>query len=142
MRAFPPKRIVRPVLWLALLALVAAGAAAQEEAESPDATPVGGMLTVSIEVWSVQPTGMEYSPATVLDSGGSPNTELLTITHGTDADGRYALGYRIPGGHGTVSFQWQGLGNSQTMARRDVGNFVYGQITSHPLYAGFNNDGP
>ena len=131
------------VLVAIFLAALASGSPllAQEEAEAPDETETPGGLFFELEVWVPQPTGTEYFAATRHDPTNSESNELLVVGHGTEQSNRYKAGYILPGGWGTVSGVYFTTSTDSELEESLAGEYIYGEIGVHPLYAGFNNDG-
>jgi len=92
--------------------------------------------------WIAQPTGTEFFPATVTDRDNPFDAELLGMSFGTETEGRFRLGWVFGKSHGGIMATYYGHSPEEsTLSRRSPGEFVYGQILSHPLFAGYRNDG-
>jgi len=141
MKPYAIQRIL--VLVAILLAALAVGSPllAQEEAEAPDETETPGGLFFEIEAWVPQPTGTEYFAATRHNPTNFSDNELMVVKHGTELSNRLKAGYVLPGGWGTVSGVYFTTWTWSELEESLPGQYIYGEIVVHPLYAGFNNDG-
>ncbi len=114
---------------------------AQEEAEAPAQSDSKGEVYLEAEVWVAQPTGTEYAPATQLDPDNPLQETILTISHGTEPEGRFRAGYTLPGDWGTIVVTYLKQEDDAELARATPGEFMFGEVSVNPLFAGFANDG-
>lgn len=141
MRANVPVRIAIAAVW-ALLLGAAAPVRAQEEGEAPAEAEAGQEVYVGYEAWIAQPTGLQYTPATIHDSpDGSYSSRTLVVPHDTDYTGRFRVGYTLPQGWGTVLFTYFSAVDEQAVNQRRPGEYVFGEVLAFQPYAGFSNDG-
>jgi hypothetical protein len=121
-----------------MLTLFAAPTLAQEEEQ--DEEPSG--LYLEAGTWIAQPKGTEFFPATVTDQNNPFDAELLGMSFGTETAGRFRLGWVFGKSYGGIIATYYGQSpEDSTLSGRSPGEFVYGQIQNHPLYAGYRNDG-
>ncbi len=114
-------------------------AAAEEAEPSAPGAPAGAIL-VEAEVWVAQPVGTEYYPATEIDPDDPFGTQVLTIGHGTEPEGRFRAAFTLPNAWGTIVGTYLVQKDNATLTRSEPGQPIFGEILTHPLYAGFLND--
>lgn len=133
------------VIFLALLLLLSATSVrAQEEGEASYEEEDDGKLgKIYFEVgtWISQPAGLEYEPATISLTSDPFDTELIRMEQGTETRLRYRGGYKLRSNLGAIMLTW--YSHEHEVNQRDTrpGQYVFGEIMAHPLYAGLNNDG-
>lgn len=114
---------------------------AQEGAEAPAQSDSKGEVYFEAEMWVAQPAGMEYAPATQVNPDNPFDTQVLLVDHGTEPEGRFRAGYTLPGDWGTIVVTYLMQEDNAELARATPGEFVFGEASVNPLYAGFSNDG-
>jgi hypothetical protein len=144
------KRYVRcstPALWLLATALIAAPALAQDDAADTDTqesvTDSGriGVLYAEVGVWVAQPTGLDYSPATDINPDDPLDVNLLNVRHGTDDRERVRVGWAFNNRIGEFVLTYYSHEDREDFGMSDPGVFRFGEVMSHPLNAGLNDDG-
>jgi hypothetical protein len=130
------------MLLIALLAsaFAAAPALAQEDEEEEDDGRVGHVF-FSVEAWMAQPAGLEFEPATRIDPADPTATELIGFDYSNVAEFRWRGGYELSKNVGTVVATYYSNKDDYTLALTSPGDFIYGETLTHPLFAGFSNDG-
>jgi hypothetical protein len=98
-------------------------------------------LQVDVEGWVAQPAGTEYNVGTQSSPTDPFGTQLLQHTHGTETEFRIRVGWELPANLGNLGVVYYTHDTSAELDRFDPGNFVFGETLTHPLFAGFNNDG-
>jgi len=138
--------IVKPVnksaLVLVLLLLAASiPLRAQDEANEYDDEGKIGKIFVEAGLWIAQAAGTEYEPVSFSETGSPFDTQLLTLDHGTESRFRYRAGYEFRSNLGAIVFTWYAHKEETLVADDRPGQYVFGEVLAHPLYAGLNNDG-
>ena len=131
------RRCMLVLLALAALPFSASVALAQDD-EEPVERPL--RIYVEIDAWGAQPVGLEYEPATQ-DTGGTAGPEILRYEHEPNVEAYYEAGLVLAEGVGELRASWFGQTENRTLGQEQPGSFGFGQILSHPLFAGFANDG-
>ncbi len=99
-----------------------------------------GQFFFSIEDWYQSISNIDYEISTKYSSTGVDNTNIyLPSSNGDSA--HYRLAWMFDGDLGTIEFSYYGFSNKDKIIQTDVGNFVYAQNLSFPLYAGVYDDG-
>jgi len=118
--------------------LTGSAAFAQDDAEE-DKQPKH--FYIEIDSWIAQPVGTEYEPATRLNPINPLDSEIIRFQQGTDSSGYYRLGYDIGNDVGEFLFTWYAQEQEQFKQEFTPGTFNFGEILTHPLLAGYENDG-
>jgi hypothetical protein len=132
-----------------LLLLVAPITLAQDDDSGDDsdaastATDSGriGVLYAEFGVWVAQPVGLDYSPATRNNPNDPFDTRLLTVKHGTDDRERVRVGWEFNNAIGEFVLTYYSHEDRADRGESEPGRFVFGEVMSHPLNAGFSDDG-
>ena len=109
-----------------------------QDDEEPAEKPVS--IYVELGTWGAEPLGLEYEPAT-RNTGGVAGTEILTMDHEPNYEIYYEAGLVLGSDFGMLRGSWYAQTDQSSLAAEQPGSFPYGQILSHPLGAGFANDG-
>jgi hypothetical protein len=128
------------LLLIAALALVPA-ARGQEEAPLETSGSRFGNVYIDLETWVAQPVGLEYYPATFIDLDNPRATTLFEIPHSTEGQERYGLAYALPSEWGTISYTLYKHETNRGLSRLTPGIFTFGELATHPQFAGVYNDG-
>lgn len=137
-----PRSILSSLLALLVLTVLALPATAQEqEAEGDDDETGFGEIFAEFGTWVAQPAGLEYHAATLADPSDPFNTRVLNPTHGTEAELRYRVGYELARNVGGIAITWYAQEGFTSARLLRPGEFVYGELLAHPLFAGYANDG-
>jgi hypothetical protein len=131
-------RTKRALPLLLLLLALPPGVGAQEEDDDEGKL---GQLFVEVGVWISQPAGLEYEPATVSNTTDPFDTLIVSTDHSTETRFRYRGGYEFRSNLGALIFTW--YSHEEVVGKGEIrpGEYVFGEIMAHPLFAGFNNDG-
>jgi len=135
-----PRRLLSRLALLLVLTTVAFPVGAQETEGDEEETGFGEIFA-EIGVWGAQPTGLEYHAATEADPGNPFNTMLLNPAHGTESAFRYRGGFEFARNVGAVIFTWYAQEETTAESRFRPGEFVFGELTAHPLFAGYADNG-
>jgi len=132
-----------PALLALLLAAASLPAIRAQEAEPDDEDTTGfGDIIIEIGAWVAQPAGLQYFSATAIDPTNPVKTQILGPDYGTSTDFRYRLGFEFPNNIGTLIGTWYSQSQDDVGIRQiEPGNFRFGELQAHPLFAGFENDG-
>lgn len=114
--------------------------APQPSSEERSEPPPSDLL-VEFEGWVAQPAGLEFFPATQNDPNNTVGTRLLQTEYGTESEARVRAAYRLPGGAGLIGGTYYSHDAESALEQFSPGSFVFGEQLTHPLLAGFNNDG-
>jgi hypothetical protein len=108
-----------------------------------DETDSGGGVhfLIEIDAWGAQPVGVEYEPATIEDQSGTFGDDIIGFQHETTTEPYYKFALDAGEDVGTFRLTWYSQSQEQSMQQFQPGSFVYGQIQSHQLGAGYLNDG-
>jgi len=131
---------------LVIALLTVGGAAAQESAGETEASETGSESsgkTILLEAWAwvAQAYGIDYTPATQVDSLVSSQSNLLRFPTGTEARGRYRVAYTFPGRIGEFAITYYSHEEKPALAAGRPGEFLLGETLVHPLHAGVFDDG-
>ena len=131
-------RTKRALALLLLLLALPPGTAAQEEDDDEGKL---GQIYAEVGVWISQAAGLEYEPATVSNTVDPFDTLIVSTEHGTETRFRYRGGYELRSNLGALIFTWYSHEEEVDQGEVRPGQYVFGEIMAHPLFAGFNNDG-
>ena len=134
----------RPVAALAvlLLMLLVAGSPPSAQQDEADDEDVGwGKIVIELGAWAAQPDGLGYHPATLNNPQDAFDTTLLSPEHEANPSGYYRVGFELSRNVGALIGTWFATEDDAAMSPRQPGDFVYGEVLAHPLYAGYQNDG-
>jgi hypothetical protein len=112
-----------------------------EEARETPGAGGRGRIFFEAQDWVAQPTGLQYTPATEAEIANPFGTRVLGVPTGTDGALRARLGFVLPGSWGRVVGAYFSHTEEAATSRLDPGRFVFGQTATHPLFAGYANDG-
>ncbi len=121
------------VLGLTLLLSVLPPVAAQEAEE--DEEDGAGSVLFQVETWSAKPSGLDYSPATMVDSNGVASR--LSPSHGTQSETRYRFAYKLPGDRGSLVGTWFAHEALSSLSADERSQFIFGETMADPQHAGF-----
>jgi hypothetical protein len=96
---------------------------------------------VEFSVWISQPRGLDYDPVTQSDPNSPLSTQLLNYNTGTQGENRARVGYVLSKNIGTIIGTWYKHDDGYNIVDSRPGEFVFGEILAHPLFAGYRNDG-
>ena len=127
----------------ALVVLLVAIVAITPVAAQDDDTESGGGVHFLLEfdAWGAQPIGLEYEPASIADPSGTFGDAIIDFEQETSSEPYYKFAFDAGKDVGQFRLTWYSQTQNQYMQEFQPGEFVYGQIQSHPLGAGYANDG-
>jgi hypothetical protein len=145
-------RLLSRLTLLALLALVACvPILAQQDSVPPPPAPadapateeedVRGKIIVQLGVWAAQPQGLEYRPATVNRPTNLGGADIVELEHDTTTGGRFRAGYRFGHDVGALILTYFSHSDQVTAEEFTNGEFIWGELLAHPLFAGYENNG-
>jgi len=131
------------VMLLLLLLTASSSARAQQEQGDDEYEDEGkiGQIYLEVGVWIAQAAGLEYEPATISVTNDPFDTELVSTEHGTETRFRYRGGYELRSNLGAIVFTWFSHEEEVGQFESRPGQYVFGEVLAHPLYAGLDNDG-
>jgi hypothetical protein len=97
-------------------------------------------IFLEVNAWQAEPGGLEYEPAT-RDNGDVFGPEIVKFDQETKTEGYYRAGWDLGDEIGRFQASWYGQSQENELQELQAGSFVYGQTLSHPLLAGFENNG-
>ena len=122
--------------------LVAIMAVTPVVAQDDDTESGGGVhFLLELTAWGAQPRGLEYEPASLEDPSGTFGDDIIEFDADTKSEFYYKLDLDAGQNVGRFRLTWYSQSQDQTMTDYRPGEFLFGQIQSHPFGAGYNNDG-
>ncbi|MDH3627527.1 MAG: hypothetical protein OEV00_00975 [Acidobacteriota bacterium] len=117
------------------------GSAFAQEAEGDDDGSLFKYIA-EIEIWVAQPTGLDYSPATVFDATNPFFEVYQRPTHGTSESFRYAGGLEFRRDAGALMLSYlEHRDEDVLLGESSPGNYIFTTSMASPLLAGLNDDG-
>jgi len=111
-------------------------------AQDDDTQSDGGLhFLLELGSWGAQPRGMEYEPASLYDPSGTFGDEIINLDTDSKAEFYYVVDLDAGQNVGHFRLIWYSQSQGQSMTDYRPGDFVFGQIQSHPYGAGYYNDG-
>jgi hypothetical protein len=127
------------MLTFVLVTVLTGGALfAQDDAEEDERQK---KFYVEFDGWIAQPVGAEYEPATRLNPINPFASEIIRFQQGTETAGYVRGGYDVGNDVGEFLFTWYSQDQDQFKQEFTPGTFNFGEILTHPLFAGYENDG-
>ena len=128
-------------LVLLLAALLFPIPASAQQDEGGDEDERWGQLIVELGTWVAEPGGLGDNVASVIDPTDPFDDTVFGFSRGTATQAYTRFGAELAGNRGRLLITWYGHDDETTLSARDPGNFIFGQLLAHPLYAGLSNDG-
>jgi len=114
---------------------------AQESDEDEDSDRRGTFI-LEASAWSTQPAGLDFFPASQIDRNNPFNTSILRPQTETQPNVYARLGYQFRGDAGKVIATWFSTTVDElSVSGSQPGNFVFGELVAHPIFAGVDLDG-
>ncbi len=125
------------VLSIFILLLFPTNLLSQEEEQQEQEQ---GHFFISIEDWYASISNIDYELSTRYSLTGANSTNIYMPSSNGDS-ARYRLAWMFSDDMGTIEISFWGFSNKEKIVKTDVGNFVFAQNLSFPLYAGIFDDG-
>lgn len=134
-----------PIALLATMMLAVIPVWSQEEA-GEDEGRARHKVSLAYDGWIMQPSGLDYTPATVSDPTVSVANQAVQTNFGTNRNDRLILGFQLPQNMGRVKLGYQAVGFNTRQEDYRPGDYVFGESlafgvpASYPGAAGVNDD--
>jgi hypothetical protein len=126
-----------------VLLIAVAPASLAQEADDQDDDGRFRRYYFEAGAWVAQPRGLDYRFASDLNPNNPFRTDTLSLDDGgTETNPYFRLDVKIGNSSGGLRAIWYGQTQEGPAVQvLDPGNYRFGEIQAHPLFAGFNNDG-
>jgi len=121
-------------------ALVRAQDSAEATADTEEASERWHFY-LELSAWIAQPTGLEYSVATLLDPSNSLSTQYVNPEESTAAEPYFRMGFELPGNGGDFVLTYFAHEQNNSLSYLTPGAFVYGEINTSGYLSGVFNNG-